>query len=202
MDKKLETIKEDEVFLRKRFWRDPRTPGVFNLFIQGKDIPTIAEVTKLKPLTIEGMVTNKFFVEKLESHFRGVLFTNQVAKVIAASDVFTKLWDRVTDNIEEIPVEICLKELVKMFPQQKKEGMIVNPKNMNVFVNAMKAKGNTDPVELKDRLAEIDDMGFEGLEEDDDAEYPELQESNNLKQEDNGEQQRDSKMDPEKSSTD
>jgi hypothetical protein len=190
--------KQDNLELReaeeqRSFWKDQRAGNVFNLCVQGKDIPSVAETLSMKPSTIEGIITNKFFIKKLESHIRGVLFTNQVAKVIAASDVFSKLWDRVVDNIEEIPPEICLKELTKMFPQ-KKEGMIINPKNLNVFVSALKGQ---EPAELGERLEDLD-LGYDGLEEDENAIYPELGEG----QEQNGKQQRDSGLDSEESGSD
>lgn len=199
-----------ELEVERKFWKDPRLSPIFNLFVQGKDIPSIAEKLKMKPITVEGLITRKYFIKKLETHIRGVLFTTQVSKVIAASDIFSKLWERVTDNIEEIPPEICLKELTKMFPQ-KKEGMIVNPKNMNIFMDTLKGQ---PPEDLGKKLEEMEeDMGFEGLSEDDNAVYPELQESQgnsfedssqesesskedcNNKQEQNGEQQRDPEMD-------
>lgn len=181
-----------EVEEERKFWRDPRVPNIFNLFTQGKNISFIAETLQMKPVTVENLVTNKFFITKLEQHLRGVLFTNQVAKVIAASDVFSKLWDRVTDNISDIPPEICLKELTKMFPQ-KREGMILNPKNINVFMKVMdQAK---DPADIGERLM---DMGFDGLEEDDEAIYPELGEG----PEEDGNKQGDHSMDPEEPSQD
>ncbi len=185
------------VLEEQKFWADRRTASIFNLFVQGKDINFIAETLSMRPVTVESLVTNKFFIIKLESHIRGVLFTNQVAKVIASVDIFSKLWDRVSDNIEEIPPEICLKELTKLFPR-KKEGMIINPKNMNVFMNVL--KGNTTPGDLGDKLSEMEeDMGFEGLEEDDEAIYPELGEG----QEQNGsEQQRHPEVDASKPSKD
>ena len=196
MPKIYNEVQLKEIEVERKFWRDPRVSNIFNLFTQGKDIPFIAETLSIKPSTAEGLITNKFFIKKLEDHIRGVLFTNQVAKVIAASDVFSKLWDRVTNNIEEIPPEICLKELTKMFPQ-KKEGMIINPKNMNVFMKVL--QGNTDATDLSDRLKNVDDpLHYEGLEEDDDAIYPELGEG----QEQNGEQQGDPGLDPSQPSKD
>lgn len=187
-----------EVEDERKFWRDPRTSNIFNLFVQGKDIPFIAETLSIKPVTAEGLITNRFFIKRLEEHIRGVLFTNQVAKVIAASDVFSKLWDRVTNNIEDIPPEICLKELTKMFPQ-KKEGMIINPKNMNVFMKVMQGQTAPEATDLSDRLKNIDDpLHYEGLEEDDDAIYPELGEG----QEEDGEQRGDPGLDPSKQSQD
>jgi len=183
-----------ELVEEKKFWRDPRSGNIFNLFVQGKDIPFIAETLSMKPVTVEGLITHRYFIKKLESHIRGVLFTNQVAKVIAASDVFSKLWDRVTNNIEEIPPEICLKELTKMFPQ-KKEGMIINPKNMNVFMNVLKGQ---QPQDLGDKLEEMEtDLGFEGLPEDDEAIYPELGEG---QEQDGSKQRRDPKVDPQEPS--
>jgi len=184
-----------ELEAEQKFWRDPRVKNIFNLFVQGKDISFIAETLSMKPVTIEGLITNKFFMIKLETHIRGILFTNQVAKVIASVDIFSKLWDRVSDNIEEIPPEICLKELTKLFPS-KKEGMIINPKNMNIFMNVLKGQGAAN---LSDKLEEMEeDMGFEGLEEDADAIYPELGEG----QEQNGEQQGHPKVDAHKPSKD
>lgn len=188
----------EEVECERKFWRDPRTSNIFNLFVQGKDIPFIAETLSIKPITAEGLITNRFFIKRLEEHIRGVLFTNQVAKVIAAADVFSKLWDRVTNNIEEIPPEICLKELTKMFPQ-KKEGMIINPKNMNVFMKVLQGQTPVDATDLSERLKNIDDpLHYEGLKEDDDAIYPELGEG----QEEDGEQRGDPGLDPSKSSQD
>lgn len=179
-----------EVEEERKFWQDARTRNIFNLFVQGKDINFISETLAIKPVTVEGLITNKYFIAKLEVYLRGIMFTNQVAKVIAAADVFSKLWDRVRDNIADIPPEICLKELTKLFPQ-KKEGMIINPKHMNVFMKVM--KGETTPEDLGKRLLDIDeDLGYEGLKEDPDADYPELGEG----QEYDGEQQGDPGMDP------
>ena len=189
---------------RKKFWKDPRTRNIFNLFVQGDGIASISETLSMKPSTIETLITNKFFIVKLEAHIRGVLFTNQVAKVIAASDVFSKLWDRVTNNINDIPVEICLKELTKLFPS-KKEGMIINPKKMNVFMNVLKDEAT--PANIGERLSDMeDDMGFEGLEEDSKAIYPELDVPENTRELREGEKkdgikQGDPSMDQEKSST-
>lgn len=170
---------ELEIENENKFWRDQRNVNVFNLFVDGKDIPTIAETLSMKPVTVERMITEKYFIKKLESHIRGVLFTNQVAKIIASTEIFSKLWDRVTNNIEEIPPEICLKELTKLFPNaSKKEGFIINPKNMNIFINAM--KGNLDPTDIGKHLEKSDldgDMGYEGLSDDDESIYPELESS-------------------------
>lgn len=176
----------------RKFWRDPRVTNIFNLFVQGKGINFIAETLSMKPVTVENLVTNRYFIVKLETHLRGVLFTNQVARVIAAADVFSKLWDRVTDNIADIPPEICLKELTKMFPQ-KREGMIINPKNMNVFMKVMDQ--TKTPVELGERLM---DLGYDGLSDDDDAIYPELGEG----QEEDGIEQGDPGLDQEEPSQD
>lgn len=169
-------INAQDLAEEKKFWRLQRNLDIFNLFVQGKGIVSISETLSMKPLTVEGILTNRYFVSKLEKHLRGVIFTNQVSKVIAASDVFNKLWARVTDNIEEIPPEICLKELTKLFPR-KKDGLVINPKNLNVFVDSM---GNNSPEDIGRKLMELDDddsdsdLGYVGLEEDDDAEYPEL----------------------------
>lgn len=194
-------IQQSEV--EKKFWKDPRTGSIFNLFIQGKDTMFIADTLSIKPTTIERLITNKYFIVKLESHIRGLVFTNQVAKVIASTNIFSKLWERVADNIEEIPVEICLKELTKMFPT-KKEGMIINPKNMNIFMKVM--KGETAPEELGEKLLDLeDDLGFEGLEDDSKAIYPELEDDfdvHNLEENDkkDGKQSRDPSMDQKESS--
>ena len=184
----------------KKFWIDPRSRNVFNLFVQGKTIELMAETLSMRPLTIQQIITNRFFIKKLESHVRGILFTNQVAKVIAASDIFSKLWDRVADNINDIPPEICLKELTKMFPQ-KKEGMIINPKNLNVFMQVMKGKRTVEG--LGERLGELDDklgdeLSYEGLPDNDEAIYPELEEG----EDEDGEQQRDPSVDPEEQNKD
>jgi len=174
----------------KKFWKDERTAAAFNMFVQGKTIATIAETLSMKPVTVESIITNKFFISKLEAHLRGIMFTNQVAKVIAAADVFSKLWDRVNDNLNDIPPEICLKELTKLFPQ-KREGVIINPKHMNVFMKVM--KDSSTPEELGKRLLDVDEsMGYDGLKEDPEAIYPELGES----PQNNGEQQRDPQVDP------
>lgn len=179
--------KSDE---EKKFWRESVYSGTFNLFVQGKTIAEIAETLSIKPVTVESIITNRFFIAKLETHLRGIMFTNQVAKVIAAADVFSKLWDRVNDNLNDIPPEICLKELTKLFPQ-KREGVIINPKHMNVFMKVM--KDSSTPEELGQRLMDVDEsMGYDGLKEDPEAVYPELGESPI----ENGEQQRDPKVDP------
>ena len=185
-----------EVEEERKFWNDPRTRNIFNLFVQGKDINFISETLSIRPVTVENLITNRFFIAKLEIYLRGIMFTNQVARVIASADVFSKLWDRVRDNIDQIPPEICLKELTKLFPQ-KKEGVIINPKHMNVFMKVM--KGEATPEELGKRLMDIDEhMGYQGLDEDPDADYPELGEG----QEYDGEQQGDPGVDPDEPSQD
>ena len=191
-----ENNKDIALLEERKFWNVRRNVNIFNLFVMGKDIPTIAETLSMKPITVESVLIRKYFMTRLEAHIKGVLFTNQVAKVIASSDVFSKLWERVVDNINDIPPEICLKELTKLFPT-KKEGMIINPKNMNIFMQVM--KGETPPEDLGDKLADMDDdLGYEGLEEDPDAVYPELGEG----QEEDGNKQGDPGMDQEKSSQD
>ena len=188
--------KELEIIEETKFWNDRRAVNVFNLFVAGKDISSIAEVLKMKPVTVESMVVKKFFIKKLESHLKGVLFTNQVAKVIASSDVFSKLWERVIENINDIPPEICLKELTKLFPSTsiKKDGLIINPKNMNVFIKAMKGEVNTtDPDERLDEVDLDEDLGYDGLDDDSNAVYPELGEG----QQPDGNKQGDHPMDPE-----
>jgi len=175
----------------KKFWSVRRNVNIFNLFVVGKDIPFIAEQLTMKPVTVESVITRKYFIKKLESHIKGLVFTNQVAKVIASSDVFSKLWERVMDNINDIPPEICLKELTKLFPT-KKEGMIINPKNMNIFVNALKE--GRSPENIEDTLTD-DNLGFEGLDENSDAIYPELGEG----EQKDGDKQGDPSVDPKES---
>ncbi|NYT19758.1 MAG: hypothetical protein GKC08_05670, partial [Methanosarcinales archaeon] len=118
-DKKIIEYKEQE----KKFWNDQRNLNVYNLFVQGKSITDICTALNYRPLTVEKIITTAFFVKRLEHHLRGVMFTTQVAQILAKDNIFSKLWDRVRDNIEDIPPEICLKELTKLFPQ-KKDGMI------------------------------------------------------------------------------
>jgi len=186
-----------EIIEEQKFWKDRRAVNVFNLFVQGKDIASIAEVLAMKPTTVEIMVVNKHFMTKLETFIRGLLFNNQVAKVIASAEIFTKLWERTTENMEDIPPEICLKELTKLFPT-KKEGMIINPKNMNVFMKVMKGEVPDGYPGLKESLGELDDMGFEGLKENSDSDYPELEEAKEI----DGDKQRDPGLDSTKSSED
>lgn len=163
-------IKHEEE--QKRFWAVQKNLDVYNLFVQGNSILAIAELLKCRPLTVEKTITTNFFVKRLEHHLRGLMFSTQVAQIIAKDDVFSKLWTRVRDNIEEIPPEICLKELTKLFPQ-KKEGMVINPKSMNVF---MKVLEKSEPEDLGKTLDSMDDdFGFEGLKEKDSARYPELE---------------------------
>jgi hypothetical protein len=167
-DKALIKYKAEE----KKFWNSSQNLNVYNLFVQGKAIVDIAGTLKMRPVTVEKIITRSFFVKRLEHHLRGVMFTTQVAQILAKDNIFSKLWERVRDNIEDIPPEICLKELTKLFPQ-KKDGLIINPKNMNIFMKVMQ---DTPPEKLGERLEEIeDDFGFEGLDEDDKAKYPELE---------------------------
>ena len=187
-----ENNKDVALMEEKKFWNYRKHVNIFNLFVTGKDIPSIAEMLSMKPVTVESIIIKKYFIKKLEAHVKGVVFTNQVAKVIASSDVFSKLWDRVIDNINDIPPEICLKELTKLFPT-KKEGTIVNPKNMNIFVNALKE--SRTPEDIGDRLMD-DDLGFEELKDNSKAVYPELGEST----QDDGNKQGDPSVDPKKSS--
>lgn len=172
-EEKLSDVEEE-----RKFWKIQRNLNIFNLFVQGEEITSIATTLGIRPLTIESLITNKYFVNKLEKHLRGVVFTNQVSKVIAASDIFNKLWDKVRNNIDDIPAEICLKELTKLFPS-KKEGLVINPKNLNVFMQTLDK--STDPEDLGSKLIDLDeDMGYEGLADDDDADYPELNEHRDL----------------------
>ena len=163
------------------FWRQQKNVNVYNLFINGTTIMEIADKLQLKPTSVEFAITNRFFIQRLEKHMRGLMFTHQVSGVIANTDIFQKLWERTRDNINDIAPEICLKELTKLLPR-KKEGLIVNPKNMNVFMKVINKAES--PEDLGDQLDKLPDgseesFGFEPLKETGKENYEDLGEDTN-----------------------
>jgi hypothetical protein len=141
----------------KRFWDDNKNVSVYNALLNGITLNVIAEMHGVSTVDIQQILTNKYFMARLQEYLTGIILANNAAKVMASEDVFNKLWTRVKDNVNDIPVEICLKELTKLLPTKPGSIHISNPKN--VKINTKSSKEELD-----------EDFGFEGL--------PEEQQSN------------------------
>jgi hypothetical protein len=155
----------------KNFWRAQRPKVIYNMFTQGKTVAEICEATSLNPEQFCKIIVHPMFLRKLESHLRGILFAHQAAQIIGLEEITNKLWDRVRNNIDSISVEVCLKELVRLLPLQKEQAKLdLNiPKDSSVQVNI----GNFSPTQkMEEAMKKFKDtMGYEGLEEDEDAKY-------------------------------
>lgn len=161
MSKDLETKKKEE---EQSWWRNKRNRDVYSLFTDGKSIDEITEILGARSCSdIERVITHEYFMRRLENHLHGVNFAYKVNQVLATENVFQLLWNRVRDNIEEISPEVCLRELSKFLPTNKKEIIA------KIFMSENKEapKENSDFYEA--------DLGYEGLEDSDKAEYPELE---------------------------
>jgi len=141
----------------KRFWDDKNNMSIYNALLNGITLNVIAEMHGLSTVDVQQVLTNKYFMARLQEYLTGIILANNAAKVMASEDVFNKLWTRVKDNVDDIPVEICLKELTKLLPTKPGSIHISNPKN--VKINTKSSKEELD-----------EDFGFEGL--------PEEQQSN------------------------
>lgn len=141
----------------RRFWEDTKNVGIYNALLNGITLNVIAEMHGLSTVDVQQVLTNKYFMARLQEYLTGIILANNAAKVMASEDVFNKLWTRVKDNVDDIPVEICLKELTKLLPTKPASIHIRNPKN--VKINTKSSKEELD-----------EDFGFEGL--------PEEQQSN------------------------
>ncbi len=141
----------------RRFWDVNMNTGIYNALLNGITLNVIAEMHGVSTANVMQVITNKYFMAKLQEYLTGIILANNAAKVMASEDVFNKLWTRVKDNVDEIPIEICLKELTKMLPTKPGSIHISNPKN--VKINTKSSKEELD-----------EDFGFDGL--------PEEQQSN------------------------
>jgi len=148
------TIDKSEKAMQYRFWSDATNKVVYNGLLNGLTLSTIAEMNSLSVVKVQEIICNKFFMAKLQSFLNGIILANNAAKIMAAEDVFNKLWARVKDNVDDIPVEICLKELARMLPN--KSGAININRPSNVVIN---------PEEKKEPLDK--DFGYEGLDDED-----------------------------------
>ena len=156
------------------FWSTDKVSQVYTMIVDGYSVSDICKVLSMRSSTIAKIIINKYFTDRIEKNIRAMVFAHQVSATVAREDVFSRLWNRVKDNIEEISPEVCLKELVKLFPDLgNKKGVIINPKNMAVFMDGAgpKVAQQTPPLSNE----EVYDV--ESLDEDDDAEYPELETS-------------------------
>lgn len=149
----LPTSKDPEYQAFRVFWKNPTNIGIYNALLNGITLNSIAEMHSISTVEVMTIITNKFFIGKLQEYLTGIIMANNTAKVIASEDVFNKLWARVKENVDDIPIEICLKELTKMLPTKPGSINIHNPKN--VKINSKSSNAELD-----------DDFGFEGLPED------------------------------------
>ena len=145
------SYKDPEYQAFRNFWKNKQNIGIYNALLNGITLNTIADMHGIPSSSVMEIVTNKFFMSKLQEYLNGVILANSAAKVIASEDIFNKLWSRVKDDVDKIPVEICLKELARMLPSKPTGSInINNPKN--VKINSKGSKADID-----------NDFGFEGL---------------------------------------
>ena len=137
-----------------RFWSDNTNKAIYNSLLNGVNLSTIAEMNSMPIVKVQEIICNKYFMAKLQSFLNGIILANNTAKVIASEDVFNKLWERVRSSVDDIPVEICLKELTRMLPS--KSGSINISRPGKVVINSDK---KDEPLDK--------DFGYEGLEDED-----------------------------------
>lgn len=152
-DISIPTPKDSDYQAYNKFWKDNLNIGIYNALLNGIALATIAEMHSISVMEVQKVVTHKHFLAKLQEYLTGIIFANNAAKIIASEDVFNKLWTKVKDNIDDIPAEICLKELTKLLPQKAGKIILNNPKNVKI-----NSKSNSDL---------SDDFGYEGLPEED-----------------------------------
>lgn len=134
----------------RKFWKKETNMGVYNALLNGITLNVIAEMFSISVTEVQSIITNTNFMIKLQEYLTGIVLANNAAKVIASEDVFNKLWTKVKENIDDIPPEICLKELTRMLPKRSGAINIINPENVKISQPAK-------PGELED------DFGFNGL---------------------------------------
>jgi len=175
-EKNLEQTDKDK---ERSYWQNPKHMMIYNLFIDGKTIMEIADITKARsPIDVENTITNKYFMRRLESHVRGVDFTFKINKVLATYNVFNILWNKVKDNINDMSPEVCLRELTKFLPSDKKELIA------QLFIDGAEVKVKKEDKDYIDA-----EFGYVGLQEGKNDKYPELE------QNDKSDKQRDTGVD-------
>jgi len=125
----------------QKWWRSPKRLEVFRLLIEGTSIQAIAEDLDKSLLSIQQIVSNPFFLRRLEGFLSKILFNFQVNKVMAVNEVFKLYWDIIVGKkvIEGFPPKEASAHLIKILAL--KEGnspQIINPKQYNLIMNIFK----------------------------------------------------------------
>jgi len=154
--------KVDKISADQRFWANSKHWAVYKLFKEGKSMIDIAESLKMRPYWVEETVSSPFFIKKLQHFLSAELFNYQAGRVVAVNDVFNQLWDRVRNNIGDIPAVDCLKELMKLLPARSENLKIQNPKQYNLLMLFDGKDKDGDSDKLKD-VAKA--FGYQGLKE-------------------------------------
>lgn len=152
-------LKKDEKDPEKEFWRSHKKPDVFNQLVQGKSIQDIAGILSCKPAFVSEVVTNPFFLKRLENYLSRIFFNFQVNKILALDEVFKLYWDITCGRktVEDLTPDQASKHLVKILSLRESQPQVINPKQYNLILNILKA----DPENIKKNMAEH--FGFENL---------------------------------------
>jgi hypothetical protein len=160
-----------------RFWKDTTNSGVYNMIIQGKTVAEVSLALDLSYIKLERILSHPAFLKRLDAQLKTVMFGNQAAKILASEEVFSKLWERIRNNIDQISVEVCLKEFTKLLPYIQEPAKLMTPSNINIFLNNPQNKETQIAYEYNDTIKETEDrFGYTGLAEDPEANY--LEEDN------------------------
>ena len=143
----------------QKWWASPKRLEVFRLLIEGNSLTDIAETTNKRLVSVKQVVSNPFFLNRLERYLSRVLFNFQVNKVLAIDEVFKLYWDVITGKkkIEGFGIDDASKHFLKILALKDNAPQIINPKQYNLIMNILRP----DSVKgLKD-LAET--FGFKNL---------------------------------------
>jgi DNA-binding CsgD family transcriptional regulator len=156
---------------RDKFWGWQNHRDIYNLFKEGKKIEEIAETMGMRPDTVVNIVTNDAFRARLEKYLAAKVYMQQTASILAMEDMSKRLWDKVKNNMNDIPTEICLKELTKLISSKGNTNKVINPKQFNMTFNEVKDA----PEKAKEFLSKVidADMGYEPLPDKPDEAYAE-----------------------------
>ena len=123
----------------KKFWANKTHWAVYRLFKEGKSVKDISDKLSMKPFWVEETVASPYFIKKLEHYIAAELFGFQVGRLVALEDMFSKLWNKVSNNMDKLAPEAALVALMKILPGKTEatSPRVINPKQFNLFVNLL-----------------------------------------------------------------
>ena len=137
-------VKTSEELLDKKresqYWDGWKKVDVLKALKDGMTLPQIAKGLSLRPDFLERLLTNPYFLKKIESHMTVVVFSHQLNKLLAISEVFKYFWDVTMGKIksEDFSPNQAAKHLLQLMNLQQDTPSIINPQQFNFFMKVMK----------------------------------------------------------------